>query len=205
MLNHRPLRLIGALLLVLALCAPPVFANDPAARAELIALWQKMTQRQDIAFRVTSSTTVKKGKPLVSTMEVRWPNQFHMKTDSSEMVILPSGTWMNAGGKWMKIPVDMQKIVAQYTPEMMRKSIDGTQNVVFVGLDSVRGTPVKVYTYDFNVEVMGINSSGTSKIFLSVVDGYPLRVESTGKAMGKVSTTVADYEYDDSIRISAPN
>lgn len=205
MSSIRSLRLIGALIVIIAMLAPPAFAEDTAARAELIGLWEKMTQRKDLAFRVTSVTTTKKGKPLRSTMQVRWPNQFHMKTDDSEMVILPSGTWMNAGGRWMKIPVDMQKIVAQYTPEMTRKSIEGTRNVQFVGLDTVNGKPVKVYTYDFNVEVMGINSSGTSKIFLSVVDGYPLRVESTGKAMGKESTTVADYEYDDSIRISAPD
>jgi hypothetical protein len=52
--------------------------------------------------------------------------------------------------------------------------------------------------------VMGINSTGTSKIFLGVVDGYPLRIETHGKAMGKTSITVADYEYDDSINIQAP-
>lgn len=198
-------RAFGALLIsILMLAALPVSAEGDA-RAELIGLWQKMTSQRDLAFRVNSTTTPAKGKPMKSVMEVRWPNRFHMKNDQSEMIILPGGTWMNMDGNWMKMPIDMQKMIAQFTPEMMEKSMEGTQNVRFVGLDTVNGAPVKVYEYDFNVEVMGINSSGTSKIFLSLAQGYPLRMETTGKAMGKVSTTVNEYEYDDSISISAPN
>lgn len=199
-------RLLGAILLSTTLLAAlPVHAEgDADARAELIGLWQKMTTQRDLAFRVKSTTSTGKGKSIHSVMEVQWPNRFHMTSDQSEMIILPGGTWMNAGGKWMKMPIDMQKMIAQFTPEMMKKSMEGTQNVRFSGLDTVNGTPVKVYDYDFNVEIMGINSSGTSKIFLSITDGYPLRMESTGKAMGKVSTTINEYEYDDSISISAP-
>ena len=199
-------RLLGVILLSMSLLnAAPVRAEgDTDARSELIGLWQKMTSQPDLSFRVNSVTTTGKGKPMKSVMEVQWPNRFHMKNDQSEMIILPSGTWMNAGGEWMKMPVDMQKMIAQFTPEMMKKSMEGTHNVRFSGLDTIKGTPVKVYDYDFNVEVMGINSSGTSKIFLSIADGYPLRIESTGKAMGKESTTINEYEYDDGIRISAP-
>jgi hypothetical protein len=203
MTAQRTTRLLAAFLCsVLMIGALPAFAED--ARAELISLWQKMTERRDLAFRVTSVTTSGKGKPMKSQMDVRWPDRFHMKNDQSEMIIVPGGTWMNANGQWMKMPIDMQKMIAQFTPEMMKKSMQGTSNVRFVGVDSVRGTPVKVYQYDFDMEVMGINSSGTSRISLDVVSGYPLHIETTGKAMGKTSTTIADYEYDDSIRIEAP-
>jgi hypothetical protein len=205
MMFFRNARLLGALLMSsLLFAAAPASAADADARAELIGLWQKMTARRDLAFKVTSTTTTGKGDPMKMVMKVQWPNRFHMKSDQSEMIILPGGTWMNANGNWMKMPIDMQKMIAQFTPEMMKKSMDGTQNVRFVGLDTVGGKPVKVYEYDFAMEVMGINSTGTSKIFLGVVDGYPLRIETHGKAMGKTSITVADYEYDDSINIQAP-
>jgi hypothetical protein len=205
MMFFRNARLLGALLMSsLLFAAAPASAADADARAELIGLWQKMTARRDLAFKATSTTTSGKGKPFTSVMKVQWPNRFHMKSEQSEMIILPAGTWMNMDGNWMKMPIDMQKVIAQFTPEMMKKSMEGTQNVRFIGLDTVGGKPVKVYQYDFDMEVMGINSSGTSKIFLSVVDGYPLHIETTGKAMGKTSTTVVDYEYDDSISIQAP-
>jgi outer membrane lipoprotein-sorting protein len=205
MIGFRFARFLGVLLVSsLLFAAAPAFAEDADARAELIGLWEKMLARRDLAFKVSSVTTTGKGKPINSVMQVQWPNRFHMKSDQSEMIILPGGTWMNMDGKWMKMPIDMQKMIAQFTPEMTSKSIQGTKNVRFVGLDTVKGKPVKVYLYDFDSEVMGINSSGTSKIFLSVTDGYPLRIETTGTAMRKTSTTIADYEYDDGIDIQAP-
>ncbi len=205
MIGFRFVRFLGVLLISsLLFAATPAFAEDVDARAELIGLWQKMLARRDLAFKVTSTTTTGKGEPINSVMKVQWPNRFHMKSDQSEMIILPGGTWMNMDGNWMKMPIDMQKMIAQFTPEMMKKSIEGTKNVRFVGLDTVGGKPVKVYLYDFDSEVMGINTSGSCKIFLSVVDGYPLRIESTSTAMRKTSTTTADYQYDDSINIQPP-
>lgn len=203
MKSIRLLSLIGAFFAATLLIAP-VHADDAGARAELIGSWQKMTTQKDLGFRVRTTTT-SKGKSLSSSMEVRWPDRFHMKTEQSEMVILPSGTWLNANGNWMKLPMDMKKVIAQFTPEVMEKSMKGTKNVEFIGLDQVNGKPVKVYTFDFDMELMGIHSSGSSKLFLSTVDGYPLRMESHGKARGQESDTVVEYEYDDSIRIQAPN
>ncbi len=208
MMPVRMLRLIGVMLSSLILMASPLSADAGDAgdaRAELISSWQKMTARKDLSFRATSTTTTKKGKATDMTMTVQWPDRFHMKNDQTEMIIVPGGTWMNSDGQWMKLPIDMQKAIAQYTPEMMRASMDSLQNVRFVGLDSVKGVPVKVYTYDFDTAVMGIKSTGSSKIFLSVASGYPLRMETQGKAMRVESSTIVEYEYDDSIRISAPN
>lgn len=206
MTGFRFARLLGVLMLSsLLFAAAPAFAEAPDARAELIGLWQKMTARGDLAFKATSRITSGKSKPLTMVMKVQWPNRFHMKNDQSEMIILPGGTWMNVNGSWMKMPIDMQKMIAQFTPEMTKKSMEATKNVRFVGLDTIGGKPVKVYEYDFDTEMMGINSSGSSKISLDIVAGYPLRVETTGKAMGKTSTTVVDYEYDDSINIQSPN
>jgi hypothetical protein len=200
-------RLTGVVFIsILLLGALPALALESSsdARAELIGSWQKMTAQRDLAFRVTSTIDMGKRAPMKSLTKVRWPNRFHMKNDQSEMVILPAGTWMKLDGNWMKMPIDMQKAVAQFTPEVTRQSMEMMQNVRFVGLDNVGVQPVKVYTYDFDGKIMGIRSSGTSKVFLSVASGYPLRIETTGKAMGKTSTTINEYEYDDSIRIESP-
>ena len=203
----RSVRPFGAMLIaVLMMASMPTLAEQAVsdARTDLIGLWEKMVGKHDLSYRVNSTITSGRDKPIKQMVEVQWPNRFHMKSDQSEMIILPSGTWMNMDGNWMKMPIDMQKIIAQFTPEAMRQSMEMTQNVRFVGLDTVNGTPVKVYLYDFDGKVMGIRSSGQSKMFLGIADGYPLRIETTGKAMGRDSTTIAEYEYDDSIRIEAP-
>lgn len=180
-------------------------ADSTDARTDLAALWGKMTAQHDLAFKATMTSTDHKGRVTDMVMKVQWPNRFHMKTKESEIIILPNGTWMNAGGQWMKLPVDMQKMIAQFSPEMVDKTIESSSDVRFIGLDQIDGKPVKVYLYNYDTKVMGISSTGQSKVYLSVVSGFPLRVENDGKAMGKASKSVIDYDYDADIHISAPN
>lgn len=189
--------------LVLALGAAPAFADD--ARAELIASWSKMIAAKDLAYRANMATTDKKGRTYKSTMLIQWPNRFHVKNPDMEMIILPQGTWMNAGGNWMKMPVDMSKVIQQFTPEATKASMDGLTSVRSLGKAEVNGKACDRYEYDFDSKVMGVRSTGTATIALDAATGYPVRLETTGEAMGQKSTTVIDYEYDPGIRIVAPN
>ncbi|AVP97825.1 hypothetical protein C7S18_11730 [Ahniella affigens] len=183
----------------------PVRADDAGVRAELISLWSKMLASKDLAYRAHMVTTDKKGRKFESTMAVQWPNRFHMKNPDSEMIILPQGTWMNAGGNWMKMPMDMSKMIQQYTPDAIKAGMDGIRAVSFLGESDVNGKNCKQYRYDFDSKVMGIRSTGTATISLDASTGFPVRMETTGEAMGQKSSTVVDYEYDPTIRITAPN
>lgn len=196
--------LLAVLLISLAMAAP-VRADDAGVRAELIGLWSKMLASKDLAYRAHMVTTDKKGRQYATDMEVQWPNRFHMKNPDSEMIILPQGTWMKAGGDWMKMPMDMSKMIQQYTPEATKAGMDGIQTVTYLGEAEVNGKACKQYQYAFDSKVGGIRSTGTAKISLEALTGYPVRMETTGEAMGQKSSTVVDYEYDPTIRITAPN
>ena len=193
--------------LMFAVASPaPVRADDAAVRAELVAQWRKMFEARDLAFSAVVSSTDKKGRVTRSDMRVNWPNRFHMKSAESEFIIIGDNTWMKPEGQgWMKFPMSMKKVIDQYTPEVMKASMDGMTNVRFVGDEEVNGVACKVYGYDFDVKVMGFRSQGTSTVYLNADTGYPVRVESDGEAMGSRSKTVVDYTYDPNIRVAAPN
>lgn len=181
-------------------------ADEAAVRAELVAQWRKMFDARDLAFSAVVSSTDKKGRVTRSDMRVNWPNRFHMKSAESEFIIIGDSTWMKAEGQgWMKFPMSMKKVIDQYTPEVMKASMDGMTNVRFVGDEDVDGVACKVFSYDFDVKVMGFRSKGTSTIYLSKDSGYPVRVISDGEAMGQRTKTVVDYTYDPTIRVAEPN
>jgi hypothetical protein len=181
-------------------------ADEAAVRAELVAQWRKMFDARDLAFSAVVSSTDKKGRVTRSDMRVNWPNRFHMKSAESEFIIIGDSTWMKTEGQgWMKFPMSMKKVIDQYTPEVMKASMDGMTNVRFVGDEAVDGVACKVFSYDFDVKVMGFRSKGTSTIYLSKDSGYPVRVISDGEAMGQRTKTVVDYTYDPTIRVAEPN
>lgn len=194
-----------AVLLISLAGVSSVRADDAATRSELVGLWSKMLASKDLAYRAQMVTTDKKGKKYASSMEVQWPNRFRIKNPDSEMIILPQGTWMNVGGNWMKMPVDMSKVVQQYTPDALKSGMDGIQAVQFLGDAEVNGKACKQYRYDFDSKVMGVRSTGTTTVSLDAATGYTVRMETTGEAKGQKSSTVLDYEYDSAIRVTAPN
>lgn len=198
--------LLSFVLLSTTLMPASVRADETAVRAELVAQWRKMFDARDLAFSAVVNTTDKKGRVTHSEMRVNWPNKFHMKSTESEFIIIGDHTWMKPkDGGWMKFPMSMKKVIDQFTPEVMKASMDGMTNVRYVGDEDVNGIACKVYSYDFDVKVMGFRSQGSSTIYSNSDSGYPVRVVTDGEAMGQRSNTVVDYTYDPNIRVAAPN
>lgn len=201
--------LMRTLLLCLAMVfglAVPTARADDTARADLLALWQKMFATRDLAFSAEIVSIDKKGRETRSQMRTNWPNRFHMKSADSEFIIIGDGTWMKIEGQgWMKFPMSMKKVIDAYTPEVMKASMDGTTNVRYLRDETVEGKDCKVFAYDFDVKVMGFRSRGSSTVFLDKDSGYPLRAETEGEAMGQRSKTIVTYDYDPNIRVAAPN
>ncbi|MBK7042430.1 MAG: hypothetical protein IPH50_01135 [Rhodanobacteraceae bacterium] len=198
--------LLSFVLLSTTLMPASVRADETAVRAELVAQWRKMFDARDLAFSAVVNTTDKKGRVTHSEMRVNWPNKFHMKSTESEFIIIGDHTWMKPkDGGWMKFPMSMKKVIDQFTPEVMKASMDGMTNVRYVGDEDVNGIACKVYSYDFDVKVMGFRSQGSSTIYSNSDSGYPVRVITDGEAMGQRSNTVVDYTYDPNIRVAAPN
>ena len=164
--------------LMFAVASPaPVRADDAAVRAELVAQWRKMFEARDLAFSAVVSSTDKKGRVTRSDMRVNWPNRFHMKSAESEFIIIGDNTWMKPEGQgWMKFPMSMKKVIDQYTPEVMKASMDGMTNVRFVGDEEVNGVACKVYGYDFD-RVLVDEIDGAAQVRFEPKDNPPTAAE----------------------------
>lgn len=197
-------RMSAALLpLAFALVAAPAVAGP---KEDIMASHQAMMEKGRFTMK---GTTTSKGDVTRMETKVIWPDRYHMRMETGgtqmEYVILPAGTWMNQGGSWMKLPMDMSKMVASMTPEAMKKTYEGMSNVRELGTDTVDGADAKVYAYDSKVTMMGFTSQSAVKLWIDADSGLPLKQEIDGEAMGTRSSTVQTYDFDTTFEIRAPN
>jgi outer membrane lipoprotein-sorting protein len=194
-------RFAVAALLALA-AATPVHA-DP--KADIMAAHGKMMEKG--RFRMTG-TSVAGDQTTRMESAVVWPDRYHMKMDGAgginEIIVIPGETWMKQGGSWMKLPMDMSAMIQSLTPEAMRKSFEGMTNVRELGSESIGGRDAVGYAYDSKVEIMGITSTSSVRLWVDEDTGLPLRQEIDGKAMGVSSKTVQDYVFDPAVEVRAP-
>ena len=177
--------------------AGPVHADG---RAEVMAAFDKaMTQK---SYRAQSTTEVS-GQPQTSTIEVQPPDRFHMRSPESEVIVLPAGSWMNQGGQWMKLPMDMSAMVKGMTLAAMKDSANIVQDVKPLGSASINGCESQTYSYHSSGKVMGMNVEAEVEVAICGDTGLPVRITSID-AKHK-SRTVVDYDYSAAIDIQPPN
>ena len=134
-------------------------------------------------------------------LEVQLPDRFHMKNAQSEMVMLPGGTWINAGGNWMKVPMDMSKITQGYTEQAMKDGINSLQEVEYLGEESVKGCASRHYSYAVRGNFMGVNANSEAQAWICGDSGMPIKVVSTDKG----NTVTITYDFDAAVNIRPPN
>lgn len=173
---------------------------DP--KADILAAHAAMMAKGK--FRTVNKVT-SGGETSTSTNVVQWPDRYHMKTKDMEMIILPEGTWMNQGGQWMKMPMNMAGMVKQLTPDAIKQSYDNMANVQQLADAEVDGEAASVYEYDTSATIMGIKADSHVKLYVAKSSGLIVRQDVDGKAMGVASQTVSTYTYDPDINIQAPN
>jgi len=152
------------------------------------------------SFRATV-TDVKKGRQS-ARMEFVAPNRYHMTTgQSTEQTIVGDDAWTNVGGRMLKLPVPVGKIIAQYRNEQALKELRKNDKVVELGDDMVDGEPAKVYRY-----IATHPAKADVKVWVSRQSGYVMQLESEGSFMGVKSTTRVRYsDFDDpNIEIALP-
>ena len=169
------------------------------AREDIFKAYQKMMGAR---FAVGMST-VSGGKTTKAHSEYETVERIHLKTDSMELIVLPEGTWMRAGGAWTQPPVDMSGMVKQFIPKSIDDLRAATKSATDDGMTTWSGQPMHAYTYAIDTKVMGIHVTSTNKIFVNTA-GQIVHAQSNGEAMGKQSQTTQDIRYDDSIRVTAP-
>lgn len=170
------------------------------ARADLMAAFEAAMAKQ--AYRAVSVSEYK-GKTLESQIQVQLPGSFHIKSPESEVIVLPSGTWMNAGGQWMKLPMDMSKMIQGISLKAMKEGADLVQDVRELPDATVEGCAASNYAYRTSGKVMGINADAEVEIAICDDTGLPIRIVSADPK-GKSRTTIT-YDYESPVDIRAPN
>jgi len=187
-----------ALVLAGLVLGAPTFAHADA-KADLVAAQQKMLDSRYVAEIVSTSGGEE------TRVEGRFDTikRIHMITPQAEVIVVPEGTWLKAGGSWMKSPMDMSATMKRFMPDM--SGIEDTiSNINDEGMQKVGDLSLRAISYDQEVTVMGQTVKSHSRVFLDGT-GRVVRSESTGSAMGQSTSSVQTIRYDDSLRVNPPD
>ncbi|MCI1730419.1 MAG: hypothetical protein LKM32_13880 [Chiayiivirga sp.] len=186
-----------SLMAVLLVAAGTVQAD---AREEVMQAYEKAMAEE--SYRVQSRSE-HRGRTQQSTIDIQPPDRFHMRSPESEVIVLPGGTWMNQGGQWMKLPMDMSSMIKSLTLSAMRDGANSVQDVREIGSGSVNGCDATTYAYRAEAKVMGVAAAADVELSICSTSGLPTRVVSTDSK--SKSRSVIDYDFDAAIDIRAPN
>lgn len=170
------------------------------AKGEVHAAFEKaMAQKSYVA---TTRTQVR-GRTVESRIAVQTPDRFHMKTDESEVIVIPGGSWMKQGGQWMRLPMDMSAMVRSSTLTALREASNLVKDVRQTGSGVVGGCEATNYSYRTEGKVMGFDAAATVELSVCDDTGLPVQVVSED-AKGKQRTTVT-YDFRSEVDIRPPN
>ncbi len=144
--------------------------------------------------------------PIKSQVAYAAPDRFHVKylggTGSGmEMIWIANDMYMNANGKWSKMPSSNTSIPTlrdSFTEEGLKTLTD----VKFEGEDSVDGKPALVYSYKNSTPVG--NHPFTSKIWVSEDTGVPIKIY-VEYANGTLKHMTVNYDTESPVSIEPPN
>lgn len=147
--------------------------------------------------------TVKQGGEISSTMkyEVIPPDRIHAVIDSqgliTEQFIIGSDAYLNTGGEWMKLPVEMENVYGL----AIEQTRDLIADVALVGPDTLEGAPMMVFSYSLNMH----NVETRNKVWVGLMDGYIHQVEGVSMVEGVEYTTLSEvYDFNEPLTIEAP-
>jgi len=186
-------------LFCLALPALLLAANEANAdaKADLLSAFDKAYAKGEYIANVVTNTGKKN---LTSTIKVKLPGSFHISSEGSETIVLPSGTWVNAGGQWMQLPINMSQMVQNVSIEAYKTGASMVQEVREVGSRNVAGCDSKIYAYRASGKVMGMRSDADMEVAVCQSNGLPVQTVSVEK---KTTSTIT-FDYDTPFEIRRP-
>ena len=155
------------------------------------------------SFRI-SSTSVTNGKTSTHSVEYVGPDRYHIKTDTFEVILIGDKLYTNTKGKWA-LNATMSALVKPMLDEFRNLPTDIT-DVHPVGPEVVNGVATVAIQYTATVTVAGTVVKSTTKSWLRVSDGLPVKQEidselGAGGVKSHISQTI---DYDSTIKIDAP-
>jgi hypothetical protein len=195
--------MIRTLFAATALVAASLASADP--KAEVFAAWDAMVAAK--SYRAELETTAA-GQTFKETIEVIIPDHFRMYGGpSGEMILTPEGAWIKFPGQdaWMPAPPGTTQIARQFmSPEFIEQAKAGVRSVKALGTERVGDTEARVYQVEQVMTVMGIESKTSSRLYVDIASGRPIRQEIESEAMGQRSSTRQEIRYVADLQIVAP-
>jgi hypothetical protein len=173
--------------------------SDP--KADVVAASKKFI---DLPFFTANMEGVGQA-PIKSQVEYAAPDRYHVKYLAGtgagmELTWIGSDAYMNANGKWTKMPGTSSSIPTlrdSFTEEGLKTLTD----VKFEGEQTLDGKPAMLYSYK-NVTPVG-NYPFTSKIWIGQDTGVPMKVyvEYTN---GMLKNMTVNYDTETKVTIEPP-
>ena len=193
-ISEAKLKLIFAATAVTLIAATSAHAD---CKSEVDVIMQGMMHAGPYHMTMSSDAG---GKTTKMEADVILPTAEHIRMDQMEMVILPQGSWMKRGDKWMAAPGPMG---ANMLNAMMSSLKDTRSNFVCGSNESFDGQSYPVYKYDSAGDAMGIKTSSHITLYKGD-NGLPAGIIVDGTAMGTHSVSTQHIKYDPSITIEPP-
>jgi outer membrane lipoprotein-sorting protein len=191
MTPNRPRTLAWAALALL-LVATAALAD---ARLEMQALGRKFLAAKSYHAVMTSSDT------RVPQMEMDFvaPDRYRMTMPMGTQVVIGDTMYMSIDGRTMRIPMPKGTLTQWRQPGTMMSEID-KNTYESLGTELVNGKPCRKF------RMVPKNDPSTTTLVWVGADGWPAKIETTGKSGRKAITTTITYSRfnDPSIKIDAP-
>ena len=152
--------------------------------------------------RIDSIYGIEKRSRLVEFVS---PDRFRIVTDQDEMIIIGQSTFRRKKGEvWQRFPFDVGSMIARFRDPKLIEDMGKRATVIFLGQESLEGQPMWVFEYG-QINVLGTNLTTRSKVWVSVKDGLPRRMEVDGEISGTRTKDInTNYDYGAEIRIEPP-
>ncbi|QYO65452.1 hypothetical protein [Leptolyngbya sp. 7M] len=139
-------------------------------------------------------------------MDFLAPDRFRLKTglpngQSTEMIVIGKDTYLNVGGRWQKMGVDIGTSMPNMRETFSKEGLKWFKEIRFEGEDTAEGQ--SAYRYSYSGTAPGGGNEYTSRIWVRRSDGLPIKVDADYKT-GDLRTMTILYDYATKIVIEPP-
>ena len=151
------------------------------------------------------TTAIDGGKESTRIVECIAPDRFHISGDQDEMILAGGNVYMKTGGgEWTRLLFDPTQMINQIRDTKQLDEIRKSTDVVPIGAETVDGVPTMAYRYTMK-NPFGMNSTSICKMWVSLADSLPRKMEVEGEFnKTKTRSVVTYYDYGADIKIEPP-
>jgi outer membrane lipoprotein-sorting protein len=150
------------------------------------------------SYHVTMESSDKRMQKM--EMDFVAPNRYRMQMPMGTQYVIGDTMYMTIDGRTMKIPMPKGTMTQWRETDRVFREVELMQ-IEALGADTVNGKPAKKYRM-----TQTTHKPATTSLIWVGMDGYPLRMETSGTAGKRASTMTVHYSRfnDPGIRIEPP-